>query len=69
MPPKRLLRYLAPNLVTSVGVLFGLASIVASFEQRFADAAWLIMWAVLLDRIDGLVARLLKATSPFGVQM
>jgi CDP-diacylglycerol---serine O-phosphatidyltransferase len=65
----RFLRYLAPNLVTSVGMLFGLASIVASFEHRLADAGWLIIWAVLLDRVDGFVARLLRATSPFGVQM
>lgn len=65
----RFLRYLAPNLVTSVGMLFGLWSIVASFEHRLADAGWLIIWAVLLDRVDGFVARLLRATSPFGVQM
>ncbi|MCX4242151.1 CDP-alcohol phosphatidyltransferase family protein [Paraliomyxa miuraensis] len=65
----RFLRYLAPNLVTSLGMLFGLWSIVASFEQRFTDAGWFIVWAVLLDRVDGFVARLLRATSPFGVQM
>ncbi len=69
MPATRFLRYLAPNLVTSLGMLFGLASIVASFEHRLADAGWLIIWAVLLDRVDGFVARLLRATSPFGVQM
>jgi CDP-diacylglycerol---serine O-phosphatidyltransferase len=69
MPVSRFLRYLAPNLVTSLGMLFGLASIVASFEHRLADAGWLIIWAVLLDRVDGFVARLLRATSPFGVQM
>ncbi len=69
MPATRFLRYLAPNLVTSLGILFGLASIVASIEHRLADAGWLIIWAVLLDRVDGFVARLLKATSPFGVQM
>jgi CDP-diacylglycerol--serine O-phosphatidyltransferase len=69
MPVTRFLRYLAPNLVTSLGMLFGLASILASFEHRLADAAWLIIWAVLLDRVDGFVARQLRATSPFGVQM
>jgi CDP-diacylglycerol--serine O-phosphatidyltransferase len=69
MPVSRFLRYLAPNLVTSLGMLFGLASILASFEHRLADAGWLIIWAVLLDRVDGFVARLLRATSPFGVQM
>jgi CDP-diacylglycerol--serine O-phosphatidyltransferase len=42
---------------------------VATHEGRFVDAGWLIIWAVLLDRLDGFVARLLKATSEFGVQM
>lgn len=69
MSVTRFLRYLAPNLVTSVGMVCGLLSIVASIEHRLTDAAWLIIWAVLLDRVDGFVARLLRATSPFGVQM
>lgn len=69
MSATRLLRYAAPNLVTSLGMVFGLLSIVAAFEHRWADAGWLIVWAVLLDRVDGLTARLLKATSSFGVQM
>ncbi len=65
----RFLRYLAPNLVTSLGMLFGLLSLVATYEHRFVDAGWLILWAVMLDRMDGFVARSLKATSDFGVQM
>ena len=65
----RILRYLAPNLVTMTGLLFGLMSMVATSEARFVDAGWLIIWAVMLDRMDGLVARSLDATSAFGVQM
>ncbi|MEM6296780.1 MAG: CDP-alcohol phosphatidyltransferase family protein [Myxococcota bacterium] len=65
----RLLRYLAPNLVTSVGLLFGLLSMIATIEHRFVDAGWCITASVMLDRVDGFVARLLKATSPFGIQM
>lgn len=65
----RILRYLAPNLVTMTGLIFGLMSMVATSEARFVDAGWLIIWAVMLDRMDGLVARTLDATSPFGVQM
>ena len=65
----RPLRYAAPNIVTSIGACFGLLSIVASFEGRYVDAAWLIIWSVLIDRVDGLVARTLRATSSFGVQM
>jgi len=69
MPFRRFLRYAAPNLVTATGMLFGLLSLVAAYEQRFVDAGWLIIWAVLVDRLDGLVARSLRATSDFGVQM
>lgn len=69
MPLRRFLRYVAPNVVTATGMLFGLLSLVASYEGRLVDAAWLIIWAVLVDRLDGLVARSLRATSEFGVQM
>lgn len=68
-PMQKFLRYLAPNLVTSTGLLFGLLSLVSTSEGRFVDAGWLIIWAVMLDRMDGLVARTFRATSPFGVQM
>jgi CDP-diacylglycerol--serine O-phosphatidyltransferase len=69
MSANRSLRYLAPNLITALGMLFGLLSLVATYEHRFVDASWLIIWGVLIDRLDGLVARSLKATSAFGVQM
>ena len=32
-------------------------------------AAWLILWGVLLDKLDGSAARLLNASSPFGAQL
>lgn len=69
MSASRFFRYLAPNLVTALGMLFGLIALAAIHEGRFVSAAWLIIWAVLIDRLDGLVARTLKATSDFGVQM
>jgi CDP-diacylglycerol--serine O-phosphatidyltransferase len=63
------LRYLAPNAVTVLGLLMGLGSILAAHEGRFETAAWLVIWAVLFDRVDGLVARGLRATSEFGMHM
>src|SRR5688572_26194653 len=69
MQLSRFFRYLAPNLVTSIGIVFGLMSLVATFEQRYVDAGWLIIWCVMLDRVDGFVARGLKATSEFGMHM
>lgn len=62
------LRYIAPNAVTALSLLFGLGSIAMSVEGSFHLAAWLILWGVLLDKLDGGVARLLKATSTFGVE-
>lgn len=63
------LRYVAPNLVTSLAMLLGLGSIVLTTQGEYVGAAWLIVWSTFLDRADGFVARLLKATSEFGVQM
>src|SRR5262249_9577382 len=66
---KRFFRYLAPNLVTFASLTFGMASIVSSFEGRYADAAWFVIFSVLTDKLDGFVARLVKGTSEFGVQL
>ena len=57
------LRYTIPNGVTSLSLLFGLASIVNSQLGDLEFAAWLIVWCGLLDTLDGVAARLLKATS------
>jgi phosphatidylserine synthase len=62
------LRYLVPNLITLASVLFGMLSIRASIEGAYADAGWFVIFAVLTDKLDGFVARLLKAASEFGVQ-
>ena len=68
--PKRTpLRYAAPNIVTGLAMFFGMVSIVSASQGNYVLAGWLIIWATFLDRLDGLVARLLRATSEFGVQM
>lgn len=66
---KRFFRYLAPNLVTLSSLLFGMLSLGCSLEGRYADAAWFIVFSVLTDKLDGFVARLVKGTSEFGVQL
>jgi CDP-diacylglycerol--serine O-phosphatidyltransferase len=65
----RVLRYMAPNLITLSSMVFGLMSLWASHHGKTPLAAWLIIYAVLTDRIDGLVARALKATSELGMQL
>ena len=62
------LRYSIPNGFTALSLLLGLGSIVTSQVGELEFAAWLIVWCGLLDTMDGLAARLLKATSDFGAE-
>lgn len=66
-------RFVAPNAVTCAGLVTGLASIrtslTATSAEGFRSAAWLVLYAVLLDKLDGTVARRLKASSEIGVQL
>jgi CDP-diacylglycerol--serine O-phosphatidyltransferase len=50
-------------------MIFGLVSLWAAAHGNASLSAWLIIYAVLTDRIDGLVARALKATSELGMQL
>lgn len=62
------LRYTIPNGVTALSLMLGLASIVTTQFGELEFAAWLIVWCGLLDTLDGVAARLLKATSSFGAE-
>ncbi len=62
------LRYTIPNSFTALSLLLGLGSIVTTQIGQLEFAAWLIVWCGLLDTMDGLAARLLKATSSFGAE-
>jgi CDP-diacylglycerol--serine O-phosphatidyltransferase len=60
--------YLLPNLITTGSLFSGFYAIVASMDGRFYAAAWAILIAMILDGLDGRVARMTKTTSGFGVQ-
>ena len=60
--------YLLPNLITTGSLFAGFYAIVASMDGRFYAAAWAILIAMILDGLDGRVARMTKTTSGFGVQ-
>jgi len=62
------LRYTIPNSFTALSLLLGLGSIVTTQIGDLEFAAWLIVWCGLLDTMDGVAARLLKATSGFGAE-
>lgn len=58
-----------PSLFTIGNIACGFFSILASINAQYSKAGWLIFLAMLLDGVDGRVARLLKAESAFGVEM
>lgn len=63
-----ILRYTIPNSFTALSLLLGVGSIITTQLGDLELAAWIIVWCGLLDVLDGVSARLLKATSNFGAE-
>ncbi|MFH0739368.1 MAG: CDP-alcohol phosphatidyltransferase family protein [Candidatus Omnitrophota bacterium] len=57
---------LLANLLTSASLLLGFASLLFSLRHDFTFACWSIIIAVVLDGLDGQVARKNPVPSPFG---
>jgi CDP-diacylglycerol--serine O-phosphatidyltransferase len=62
-------RTLVPNLITLLALCFGLTAIRLAIEMELKWAVAAIVFAGLLDGIDGRVARMLKGTSRFGAEL
>lgn len=61
-------RFLLPNAVTVGNLFCGFISIIYSASDRYEKAVIAIILAMLLDGLDGRVARRFNATSKFGVE-
>lgn len=70
-PRRRLVPFTAvlPNLVTLLGLCAGLTAIRMAVEGRYDLAVAAIIFAIILDGIDGRLARYFRATSRFGEQL
>ena len=62
-------RTLAPNVVTLLALCAGLTAIRMAFEDRYVLAVAAIVFAAVLDGLDGRLARFLKGTSRFGAEL
>ena len=60
--------YLLPNLFTTAALFSGFYAVVASMNGKFEVAAIAIFAAMILDGLDGRVARLTNTTSKFGAE-
>ena len=68
IPPRRRGVFLLPNLFTT-GVLFsGFFAVVSAINGDFITAAIAVFVAMVLDGLDGRVARLTNTQSEFGAQ-
>lgn len=62
-------RTLAPNVITLLALCAGLTAIRMASENRYVLAVGAIVFAAILDGIDGRLARFLKGTSRFGAEL
>jgi CDP-diacylglycerol--serine O-phosphatidyltransferase len=62
-------RTLVPNVVTLLALCAGLTAIRMAFEDDYVLALAAIVFAAVLDGIDGRLARFLKGTSRFGAEL
>ena len=62
-------RYLLPNILTLGGVCLGISSIKFSIDGNYSLSVTLILFAAILDALDGRIARLIKGTSDFGKEL
>src|ERR1700746_1304377 len=62
-------RMLVPNVITLLAICAGLTAIRLSTEDRMGLAVGLIVFAAVLDGIDGRVARMIKGQSQFGPEL
>ena len=60
--------YLLPNLFTSAALFAGFYAIVGAMNFKFEQAAIAIFIAMVMDGLDGRVARMTNTTSAFGAE-
>ena len=66
---KKKARMILPNMLTLIGVCIGLTSIRFALDGRFEFAIIAVIFAALIDGLDGRIARLIKGTSKVGKEL
>ena len=62
--------FTVPNMLTLANLLAGSVAVIFTLVYHaYETAFWLIVAAAVFDFLDGFAARLLKQTSPLGVQL
>lgn len=59
--------YILPNLFTTASLFCGLLAIIHIFEAHYELACTLILVSIVMDTLDGRIARLTRTQSAFGL--
>ncbi|MDJ0840259.1 MAG: CDP-diacylglycerol--serine O-phosphatidyltransferase [Acidobacteriota bacterium] len=66
---KRPIKIIFPSTITTFSMIFGyLAIIVATTSENYTRAGYLVMFSIIMDGLDGKVARITNTASDFGIQ-
>ncbi len=65
----RITRAVVPSLFTVLNMFCGFNAIVSTNNRDYVVAIWFIVLACVFDSVDGMMARLTKSTSQFGVEI
>ncbi len=65
----RITRAVVPSLFTVLNMFCGYLSIIHSSRGEFVEASWFIVLAAGFDALDGVMARLTRSSSQFGVEI
>jgi CDP-diacylglycerol--serine O-phosphatidyltransferase len=65
----RITRAVVPSLFTILNIFCGFRSIIHTSQGDFVLAGWFIILAAVFDSLDGVMARITKSSSDFGVEL
>jgi len=65
----KITRAVVPSLFTVLNIFSGFRSVIHTAQGDYVLASWFIILAALFDTFDGIMARITKSSSDFGVQL
>ena len=65
----RITRAVVPSLFTTLNVFCGFLAIISASQGQIQNSAWFIILAAVFDSLDGVMARITRSSSQFGVEL
>jgi CDP-diacylglycerol--serine O-phosphatidyltransferase len=65
----KITRAVVPSLFTTLNIFCGFLAILRTTQGQFHTAAWFIILAAIFDALDGMMARITRSSSQFGVEL